>query len=157
LDLRAAITPENAASVSWSTEMRDALSSIVSPRSLPTHRSKAESPHPKIVHCPPTGVQRNRRRRAKLALPSGPGGRVSGAVPEQLTSLGNDGWELVILQEHHEGGMGTACSGCGCSRGDQGSCAVTVLSEALWDLQKEVRVAAQQVLRAIDNRNHEEV
>jgi hypothetical protein len=31
LDLRAAITPENAASVSWSTEMRDALSSIVSP------------------------------------------------------------------------------------------------------------------------------
>ena len=57
LDLRAAITPEKAASVSWSTEMRDALSSIVSPRSLPTHRSRAESPHPKSVLRPPAGVQ----------------------------------------------------------------------------------------------------
>jgi hypothetical protein len=78
LDLRAAITPENAASVSWSTEMRDALSSIVSPRSLPTHRYRAESPHPESVHRPPTGVQRavlrilksDSRRRGLLGDPA---------------------------------------------------------------------------------------
>jgi hypothetical protein len=29
-------------------------------------------------------------------------------VPELLTRFGSDGWELVALQEHREGGMGTS-------------------------------------------------
>jgi len=33
---------------------------------------------------------------------------ISQAVPELLTRFGSDGWELVALQEHREGGMGTS-------------------------------------------------
>jgi hypothetical protein len=29
-------------------------------------------------------------------------------VPELLTRFGSDGWELVALQEHRQGGMGTS-------------------------------------------------
>lgn len=31
---------------------------------------------------------------------------LSQTVPELLTRFGSDGWKLVALQEHHEGGMG---------------------------------------------------
>ncbi len=33
---------------------------------------------------------------------------VSQTVPELLTRFGADGWELVALQEHREGGMSTS-------------------------------------------------
>jgi hypothetical protein len=33
---------------------------------------------------------------------------ISQPVPELLTRFGSDGWELVALQEHREGGMGTS-------------------------------------------------
>jgi hypothetical protein len=32
----------------------------------------------------------------------------SQTVPELLTRFGADGWELIALQEHREGGMGTS-------------------------------------------------
>ena len=32
---------------------------------------------------------------------------ISQTVPELLIRFGADGWELVALQEHREGGMGT--------------------------------------------------
>jgi hypothetical protein len=31
---------------------------------------------------------------------------ISQPVPELLTRFGSDGWELIALQEHREGGMG---------------------------------------------------
>jgi hypothetical protein len=33
---------------------------------------------------------------------------ITQTVPELLTRFGGDGWELVALQEHREGGMGTS-------------------------------------------------
>jgi hypothetical protein len=33
---------------------------------------------------------------------------ISQTVPELLTRFGADGWELVALQEHREGGMSTS-------------------------------------------------
>ena len=33
---------------------------------------------------------------------------ITEAVPELLTRFGSDGWELVALLEHREGGMGTS-------------------------------------------------
>jgi hypothetical protein len=52
-------------------------------------------------------------KRTVLWRSSGPGTNqdysdISQTVPELLTRFGSYGWELVALQEHREGGMGTS-------------------------------------------------